>query len=88
MVGLVFAFAGMLLLIADLDRPTEGSLTTSQEAMIDLQRSMRTGQPGEAVDWRAPPTIPRNDRVQFAWMVMTGRLSFAPVSANARRTSR
>jgi hypothetical protein len=25
---------------------------------------------------------------QFAWMVMTGSPSFAPVSANARRTSR
>jgi hypothetical protein len=45
MLGLILAFAGVLLLIADLDRPTEGSLTTSQEAMVDLQRSMRTGQP-------------------------------------------
>jgi hypothetical protein len=45
MLGLVFAFASVLLLIADLDRPTEGSLTTSQEAMFDLQRSMRTGPP-------------------------------------------
>src|SRR5262249_8324483 len=45
MLGLVFAFASTLYLIADLDRPTEGSLTTSQQAMIDLQRSMRTGPP-------------------------------------------
>jgi hypothetical protein len=40
MLGLVFAFASVLLLIADLDQPTEGTLTTSQEAMLDLQRAM------------------------------------------------
>jgi hypothetical protein len=44
MLGLVLAFASVLYLIADLDRPGEGSLRTSQEAMIDLQKSMRNGQ--------------------------------------------
>lgn len=34
-------FAVVIGLIADLDRPQEGSLIVSQQAMIDLQRSMR-----------------------------------------------
>jgi hypothetical protein len=42
MVGLVLAFAGVLFLIADLDRPREGFLRVSQQSMIDLQRSMHT----------------------------------------------
>jgi hypothetical protein len=40
MAGLVLAFAGVLLLIADLDRPREGLLTIDQTAMTELQRSM------------------------------------------------
>ncbi len=44
MAGLVLAFAGVLFLIADLDRGHEGFLTVSQEAMIDLQKSMRTAE--------------------------------------------
>ncbi|MEO2088677.1 MAG: hypothetical protein ABGY75_04150, partial [Gemmataceae bacterium] len=40
MLALVVAFAGVLLLIADLDRPGEGLLVVSQEAMHDLQRTM------------------------------------------------
>ncbi len=42
---LVLAFAGVLLLIADLDRPREGLLRVSQEALTDLQRTMRSAQP-------------------------------------------
>lgn len=38
---LVLAFAGVLLMIADLDRPWAGLLRTSQDSMIDLQRSMK-----------------------------------------------
>jgi hypothetical protein len=45
MAGLVLAFAGVLYLIADLDRGTEGILRVSQQAMIDLQRSMHTAKP-------------------------------------------
>jgi hypothetical protein len=41
MAALVLAFAGVLFLIADLDRPGEGLLTTNQQAMLDLQKSMR-----------------------------------------------
>lgn len=45
MLGLVLAFASVLFLIADLDRGHEGLLKVSQQAMIDLQRSMNTGKP-------------------------------------------
>jgi hypothetical protein len=41
LMGLVLAFGGVLTLIADLDRPREGFFRTSQEAMVDLQRSMK-----------------------------------------------
>jgi hypothetical protein len=41
MLGLVIAFTGVLFLIADLDRGQEGLLQVSQQAMIDLQRSMQ-----------------------------------------------
>jgi hypothetical protein len=44
-IAFVLAFAAVLLLVADLDRPGEGLLRTSQEAMVDLQRSMRAGTP-------------------------------------------
>lgn len=40
MFGLVLAFAGVMFLIADLDRAREGFLTVDQQAMIDLQKSM------------------------------------------------
>ena len=42
---LVLAFAGVLFLIADLDRPREGFLRVSQAAMTDLQRSMQPAKP-------------------------------------------
>jgi hypothetical protein len=45
MLGLVLAFAVVLFLIADLDRGREGLLRVSQDAMIDLQRTMQSGQP-------------------------------------------
>ncbi len=41
MIGLVIAFAGVLALIADLDRVQEGLLRVSQQALIDVQRSMQ-----------------------------------------------
>lgn len=41
MVALVVAFAGVLFLIADLDRGREGLLQVDQKAMHDLQKSMR-----------------------------------------------
>lgn len=43
MIGLVFAFSVVLLLIADLDRGQEGLLRVSQQAMIDLQASIADG---------------------------------------------
>ena len=42
---LALAFAGVLFLIVDLDRSQEGLFTVSQEAMIDLQKSMKTTRP-------------------------------------------
>jgi hypothetical protein len=41
MPGLVLAFAVVLSLIADLDRGQEGLLQVSQQAMLDVQRSMQ-----------------------------------------------
>lgn len=38
---LAFAFAGILFLIVDLDRPFGGMLQVSQAALLDVQRSMR-----------------------------------------------
>ena len=43
---LTLAFSGSLTLIADLDRPGEGLLQTSQRAMEDLQQSMRADAQG------------------------------------------
>ncbi len=40
MAVLIAAFAGVLFLIADLDRTSEGLLHVSQQAMVDLQTSM------------------------------------------------
>jgi hypothetical protein len=39
--ALVVAFAIVMLLIMDLDRPQEGLLRVSQEAMLDLQNSLK-----------------------------------------------
>jgi hypothetical protein len=44
MPGMILAFAGVLWLIADLDRGHEGFLTVSQQALIDLQRTMQAPQ--------------------------------------------
>ena len=40
LVVLVLAFSSIMSLIADLDRPQEGLLKVSQQAMIDLRRMM------------------------------------------------
>jgi hypothetical protein len=45
MLLLLVAFAGVLFLIADLDRGQEGFLRVSQASMIDLQKSMQLHQP-------------------------------------------
>jgi hypothetical membrane protein len=39
-IALVIAFSSVLYLIADLDRPGQGMLKVSQQAMIDLRKSM------------------------------------------------
>jgi hypothetical protein len=41
--ALVVTFSAVLLLIADLDRPYEGLLSVSQQAMVDLRDSLRQG---------------------------------------------
>ena len=38
--ALVVTFSGILSLIADLDRPQEGLLKVSQQAMVDLRKSL------------------------------------------------
>jgi len=38
--AVAFTFSLVLWLVADLDRPQEGSLTVSQQVMIDLRNSM------------------------------------------------
>jgi hypothetical protein len=45
MPGLVLAFSVVLAIIADLDRGQEGLLNISQQAMIDVQRSIQPEQP-------------------------------------------
>jgi len=40
-IALVLGFSTVLFLIADLDRPGQGMLQTSQQAMMDLRRSMK-----------------------------------------------
>jgi hypothetical protein len=40
-IALILGFASVLFLIADLDRAGEGSLRVSQQAMIDLRKSMK-----------------------------------------------
>jgi hypothetical protein len=39
--GMVIAFSAVFALIADLDRPGQGRLEVNQQAMLDVQRSMR-----------------------------------------------
>src|SRR4051794_24882269 len=43
MLGMIAAFAGVLFLIMDLDRSYEGFLRVSQQALIDVQKSMQAG---------------------------------------------
>ncbi len=45
MFGLVLAFAGVMFLIADLDRAHQGFLTVNQQPMTDLQATMRAAKP-------------------------------------------
>jgi hypothetical protein len=45
MVALVIGFAGVLFLIADLDRGWEGFLAVSQQALIDVQKNMDRARP-------------------------------------------
>ena len=45
MVGMVLAFAGVMILIADLDRGSEGFLTVSPQALLDLQKNIHVMSP-------------------------------------------
>lgn len=47
-VCLAVAFAGVIMLIADLDRPQQGFLRVSQQPMLDLQRSMQADADAES----------------------------------------
>ena len=40
-IGLIIGFSAVLFLIADLDRPSQGTLRVSQQSMIDLRNSMK-----------------------------------------------
>jgi len=42
---MILAFAGVILLIVDLDRPQEGFIQVSQQALIDLQRQLHATGP-------------------------------------------
>jgi hypothetical protein len=44
-VAVALTFSAVIGLIADLDRPQEGILTVSQQALIDLQQSMKVPRP-------------------------------------------
>lgn len=43
LVALILVFSAVLLLIVDLDRPQQGLLQVSQQALIDLQRQISSG---------------------------------------------
>jgi hypothetical protein len=43
--AVAFTFSGVIGLIADLDRPQEGVLKVSQQALIDLQQTMKVPRP-------------------------------------------
>jgi galactitol-specific phosphotransferase system IIC component len=43
--SLVLTFSAVMVLIADLDRPMEGLLKVSQQAMIDLRNSLMDPRP-------------------------------------------
>ena len=43
--ALVLTFSGVIVLIADLDRPHEGVLSVSQQSLIDLERGMQPQTP-------------------------------------------
>jgi hypothetical protein len=45
MLAVAIAFSAVILLIADLDRPGEGWINVSQQAMIDLRDSMTESKP-------------------------------------------
>src|SRR5690606_35912362 len=45
MLFLATAFAGILFLIVDLDRPFDGIMNVSQQSLIDLQKSMQQSEP-------------------------------------------
>jgi hypothetical protein len=44
-IAVAFAFAAVIGLIVDLDRPQDGSLVVSQQALIDLRQSMTPPRP-------------------------------------------
>jgi hypothetical protein len=54
-IALVVAFSGVIMLIADLDRPERGFLRVNQQAMIDLQASMKADMPAATVERPTPP---------------------------------
>jgi len=55
MAVLVFAFAGVMYLIADLDRPVEGFIRVNQQPMIDVQHSLQESSLSEPSNQEAMP---------------------------------
>jgi hypothetical protein len=45
MLVLIVAFACVMYLITDLNRPLEGFITAGQQSLLDLQTSMKSGKP-------------------------------------------
>jgi hypothetical protein len=57
-VALALTFSAVLLLVADLDRPREGMLQVSQQAMVDLRNSIDSAQTKNIPSARAEETKP------------------------------
>jgi hypothetical protein len=45
MLAVAITFSAVIMLIVDIDRPGEGLINVSQQAMIDLRDSMTESQP-------------------------------------------
>jgi hypothetical protein len=56
--ALALTFSAVLLLVADLDRPREGMLQVSQQAMVDLRNSIESAQTKDMSSARAEETKP------------------------------
>ena len=51
MIATLLAFSAVIILIVDLDRPQEGFVKVSQQAMLDLQTRLRSHVPDLIYMW-------------------------------------